>query len=180
MLPDYTRAKLSFASILALLDRKPKINNWESDEGLQPTDSHGFEWRIDFDSVEFSYPTRRNAPVLRGLSLSVENGKCVAFVGSSGCGKSTATQLVERFYEPDSGELSLNRVDVRRYNLHWLRSQIGLVSQEPVLFGLTIAENIAYGDNNRQVPMHEIIEAAKMANIYDFIAKLPHVTNHTQ
>lgn len=88
-------------------------------------------------------------------------------------GKSTLTQLLERFYDPDEGEVTVNDVDIRHLSLGWLRSQIGIVSQEPILFDSTIAENIAYGDNSRDVPMDEIIEAAKKANIHDFISGLP-------
>ena len=71
--------------------------------------------------------------------------------------------------------MSIDGRPIQQYNLHWLRSQIGIVSQEPILFDLSIAENIAYGDNTRVVPMEEIIQASKLANIYDFISKLPNV-----
>ena len=94
-------------------------------------------------------------------------------MGSSGCGKSTVTQLLERFYDVDAGEIKISNLDVRSANLFWLRSQIGIVSQEPILFDGTIAENIAYGDNSREVSMNEIIEAAKQSNIHDFISSLP-------
>ena len=91
-------------------------------------------------------------------------------------GKSTITQLVERFYDPASGHLTYCEKKLSELNLFWLRSQIGIVSQEPILFDLSIAENIAYGDNSRQVSMDEIMEAAKLANIHDFITKLPKVS----
>lgn len=84
-------------------------------------------------------------------------------------------QLLERFYDPDSGQITLNGRRLESINLHWLRSQIGIVSQEPVLFDASIAENIAYGDNSREVSILEIMEAAKQANIADFIASLPEV-----
>jgi ATP-binding cassette, subfamily B (MDR/TAP), member 1 len=90
-------------------------------------------------------------------------------------GKSTVTQLIERFYDPDSGTITLGNIDIKDINLYWLRSQIGLVSQEPILFDMSIKENIAYGDNSRTVTMDEIISAAKQANIHDFIVKLPQV-----
>lgn len=83
--------------------------------------------------------------------------------------------MLERFYEPDSGDITMNDTKIQDINLHWLRSQIGIVSQEPILFDKTIAENIAYGDNSRKVSMDEIIDAAKKANIHDFIVKLPDV-----
>ncbi len=94
-------------------------------------------------------------------------------VGSSGCGKSTVTQLLERFYDSDAGQINLCNKNIKNLNLAWLRSQIGIVSQEPILFDLSIQENIAYGDNSREVTLDECIEAAKKANIHDFISKLP-------
>lgn len=96
-------------------------------------------------------------------------------MGSSGCGKSTVTQLLERFYDPSSGQISLCNKNIQELNLDWLRSQIGIVSQEPILFDLSIKENISYGDNSRSVSLEECIEAAKKANIHDFISKLPMV-----
>ncbi|CAF4280053.1 unnamed protein product [Rotaria sp. Silwood2] len=95
----------------------------------------------------------------------------VALVGTSGCGKSTIIQLLERFYDVTSGRLLLDGIDIRQLNLHWVRSQIGLVSQEPILFDLTIAENITYGLEN--VPMEDIVNAARAANIHQFIQQLP-------
>lgn len=92
-------------------------------------------------------------------------------------GKSTITQLIERFYDPDAGEITIDDVDARQLSLGWLRSQMGIVSQEPVLFDATIAENIAYGDNSRHISMDEIVEAAKKANIHEFISNLPQVLN---
>jgi ATP-binding cassette subfamily B (MDR/TAP) protein 1 len=92
-------------------------------------------------------------------------------------GKSTITQLLERYYDPNNGQIRLSDKNLKDLNLFWLRSKIGIVSQEPILFDATIAENIAYGDNSRQVTMEEIIFAAKKANIHDFIVKLPNVSN---
>ena len=100
-------------------------------------------------------------------------GQRIALVGSSGCGKSTITQLLERFYDPDGGEISLCGKPLNKLDLYWLRNQIGIVSQEPILFDLSIMENIAYGDNSREVTKEEVIEAAKKANIHEFITKLP-------
>lgn len=100
-------------------------------------------------------------------------GKTVALVGSSGCGKSTIIQLLERFYDPSSGTVSLDEEDIKFLDIHNLRSSVGIVSQEPNLFDRTIAENIAYGANDRHVSMEEIIEAAKSANIHNFVSSLP-------
>ncbi|CAF1068039.1 unnamed protein product [Rotaria sp. Silwood1] len=98
----------------------------------------------------------------------------VALIGASGCGKSTVIQLLERFYDPMQGRISLDGVDIRELNMQWLRSCLGLVSQEPVLFDLTIAENIAYGIENTSI--EDIIDAAIKANIHDFIQQLPQVS----
>jgi len=94
------------------------------------------------DSVKFHYPSRPEVPVLQGLSVSVKPGQTLALVRPSGCGKSTVVSLIERFYDPLGGKLMLDGVDLRDLNLRWMRSQIGIVSQEPVLFDASIAENI--------------------------------------
>jgi ATP-binding cassette subfamily B (MDR/TAP) protein 1 len=107
----------------------------------------------------------------QGYSLVVEAGQTVALCGASGSGKSTAIQLVERFYDPDQGSVTLDGVDLRKLNVRWLRQQIGLVSQEPVLFSGTIAENIAYGKPG--ATRADVEAAAKMANAHDFIMEFP-------
>ena len=126
-------------------------------------------------SVEFSYPARPQVKVLQGLSVSVKSGQTLALVGPSGCGKSTVVALIERFYDPQSGDLTLDGNDLREVNIRWLRSQIGIVSQEPVLFDASIADNIRYGANFREVSDVEVIEAAKAANIHSFIESIPQV-----
>lgn len=100
------------------------------------------------------------------------HGKTIALVGPSGCGKSTIIQLLERFYDPTSGTVAVDDQDIKTMPLQNLRGYLSLVAQEPNLFDRTIAENIAYGDNTREVPLQEIIEAAKNANIHNFIASL--------
>jgi ATP-binding cassette subfamily B (MDR/TAP) protein 1 len=131
---------------------------------------------IKYTNVYFAYPTRPTVSVLNGLNIDVLHGKTGALVGSSGCGKSTIIQLLERFYDPASGEVSLEREDVKNVDINNLRSHLGIVLQEPNLFDRTIAENIAYGANNRTVSMDEIVEAAKSANIHNFISSLPLVS----
>ena len=128
--------------------------------------------------VEFSYPARPQVKVLQSLSVSVVPGHSLALVGPSGCGKSTVVSLVERLYDPAEGNLTLDGNDLRVLNIRWLRSQIGIVSQEPVLFDTSIADNIRYGANFRQVSDEEVIEAAKAANIHSFIDSLPQVHVH--
>ena len=115
--------------------------------------------------------------VLQGLTVSVKPGQTLALVGPSGCGKSTLVSLVERFYDPKGGHVTLEGTDIKSLNLSWLRQQIGNVPQEPVLFDISIAENIRYGALYRDVSDEEVIEAAKSANIHNFIESLPMVRN---
>ena len=130
---------------------------------------------VEVKNVHFNYPARPDVPVLQGLSINVKPGETLALVGPSGCGKSTVVSLIERFYDPMSGNLSLESHDLRDLNIRWLRSQIGIVSQEPVLFDTSIADNIRYGANFIEVSDEEVIEAAKAANIHNFIETLPQV-----
>ena len=110
------------------------------------------------------------------MTVTVKPGQTLALVGPSGCGKSTIVSLVERFYDPVTGNVTLEGTDLRDLNLSWLRRQIGIVSQEPVLFDATIAENIRYGALYREVTDQEVIDAAKSANIHSFIESLPQVS----
>ena len=121
----------------------------------------------------FSYPSRSKVKVLQGLTVSVKPGQTLALVGPSGCGKSTLISLVERFYDPVGGRVTLEGTDIKSVNLSWLRQQIGIVPQEPVLFDISIAENIRYGALYRDVSDEEMIDAAKSANIHNFIQSLP-------
>ncbi|CAF4370774.1 unnamed protein product, partial [Rotaria magnacalcarata] len=100
-------------------------------------------------------------------------GQWVALVGRSGCGKSTVIQLLQRFYDVTHGKVCLDGVDIRDLNIHWLRSQFSLANQEPILFDMTIAENIAYGKVNPS--LEDIIEAATKANIHQFVISLPQI-----
>ncbi|KAH8284597.1 hypothetical protein KR018_005431 [Drosophila ironensis] len=131
------------------------------------------EGNVRYDRVEFSYPTRSEIQVLKGLDLAVPKGKKVALVGPSGCGKSTCIQLIQRFYDVDAGATLIDEVDVRDVMMSNLRNQLGIVSQEPILFDRTIRENISYGDNSRSVTDQEIISACRKSNIHEFIANLP-------
>ncbi|CAH8566529.1 unnamed protein product [Schistosoma curassoni] len=158
--------------ILEILDRKPLIS---TNIGSVPREK--FKGKISFKNVDFKYFSQTERRVLKNFSHTIEPGQTVALVGPSGCGKSTLLQLVLRFYDPsyhgpDSG-VFFDDINIRDIAPSWVRKQIGLVSQEPTLFDLTIRENIAYGDNSREVTMEEIIEAARAANIHDFITTLP-------
>ena len=129
------------------------------------------EGNIKFENVHFAYPSRRDQPVCQGYNLTVEAGATVALVGASGSGKSTAVSLVERFYDPDSGVVTLDGVNLRDLNVRWLRQQIGLVGQEPVLFSGSIGFNIATGKPGST--SEEVEAAAKMANAHAFIMEFP-------
>eukprot|EP00064_Thunnus_orientalis_P004352 superscaffoldBa00000393_g4363 len=169
--PNYAKAKMSASHLMMLMNREPAIDNL-SEEGQSPDK---FDGNVRFEGVKFNYPSRPEVPILRGLNLKVSKGETLALVGSSGCGKSTTIQLLERFYDPMHGKVELDGISAKQLNIHWLRSQIGIVSQEPVLFDCTLAENIAYGDNSRTVTLEEIQAAAKAANIHSFIENLPQV-----
>uniref|UniRef100_A0A8C1DI69 ATP-binding cassette sub-family B member 5 n=1 Tax=Cyprinus carpio carpio TaxID=630221 RepID=A0A8C1DI69_CYPCA len=167
--PNYAKAKMAASHVLMLISRVPAIDNASEDGDKLDK----FEGNVSFEDVRFNYPSRPDVPVLQGLRLRVKKGQTLALVGSSGCGKSTTIQLLERFYDPQQGNVMLDDNDAKQLNIHWLRSQIGIVSQEPVLFDCSLAENIAYGDNSRKVSQQEIEEAAKAANIHSFIEGLP-------
>ncbi|KAG7330976.1 hypothetical protein KOW79_004945 [Hemibagrus wyckioides] len=167
--PDYAKAKIAAAQFFKLLDRVPKINTSQM-EGKRWDNFNG---RIQFKNCRFTYPSRPNIQVLRGLEVEVSPGQTLAFVGSSGCGKSTSVQLLERFYDPDHGQVLIDGHPSHEINVPFLRSQIGIVSQEPVLFDCTIAENIQYGNNSHPITMEEVIEASKKAYLHDFVMSLP-------
>ncbi|XP_058257445.1 bile salt export pump isoform X3 [Hemibagrus wyckioides] len=167
--PDYAKAKISAARFFQLLDRVPKISVY-SDKGDKWADFRG---EIEFIDCKFTYPSRPDIQVLNGLSVSVKPGQTLAFVGSSGCGKSTSVQLLERFYDPDLGRVLIDGHDSTYINVPFLRSKIGIVSQEPILFDCSIAENIRYGDNQRELSMNDVISAAKKAQLHDFVMSLP-------
>ncbi|KAL7276458.1 ATP-binding cassette permease mdl1 [Rhizina undulata] len=150
--------------LFELQDRAPSI---QATVGEKVTSARG---TIKFDNVTFSYPTRPAVTIFDGLSFSIPPGTNVAIVGPSGGGKSTISALLLRFYDPESGQVTINDVPISRMNLKSLRRRIGVVSQEPVLFSGTIAENIAYGKPN--ATRAEIVAAAKKANC-TFIADFP-------
>uniref|UniRef100_A0A8C0FWQ6 Uncharacterized protein n=1 Tax=Chelonoidis abingdonii TaxID=106734 RepID=A0A8C0FWQ6_CHEAB len=171
--PDFGKAKVSAQRIFQFLDRKPLIDSY-SEEG---TKLSKFDGNTEFRDIHFIYPTRPEAQVLQGLSVKVNKGQTLALVGSSGCGKSASIQLLERFYEPVAGQGFADGLDTKSLYLQWLRSKLGIVSQEPILFNCNIAENMQYGDNSRVVSQEEVEEAAKAANIHTFIENLPEKYN---
>nr|CAB3473241.1 unnamed protein product [Digitaria exilis] len=165
---DTTKANDAAASVFEILDRKSKID-YSSEEGVIIASVRG---DIDFQNVCFKYPSRPNVHIFKDLSLSIPSGKTVALVGESGSGKSTVIALLERFYDPDSGKILFDGLEVQTLKVSWLRQQVGLVAQEPVLFNDTIRANIAYGKQG-EASEEEIVAAAEAANAHQFISALP-------
>ena len=166
---DFNKAMVAAARVFQLLDRKPLIDTNPS-VGLKLNQVDG---NVKLRDAEFTYPTRQNIQILNRLNLSLKAGESIALVGESGCGKSTVIQLIQRFYDVNQGSLELEGNNIQSLNLPYVRSKLGIVSQEPVLFDRSIAENIQYGDNERTVSMEEVIDAARKANIHNFVAALP-------
>ncbi|MBA0706787.1 hypothetical protein Golax_018875, partial [Gossypium laxum] len=163
----FAKAKVAAAKIFRIIDHKPGIDR-DSESGLELESVTGL---VELRNVDFAYPSRPDVKILNNVSLCVPSGKTIALVGSSGSGKSTVVSLIERFYDPTSGEVMLDGHDIKTLKLRWLRSQIGLVSQEPALFATTIKENILLGRPDANDI--EIEEAARVANAHSFIVKLP-------
>ena len=165
---EYTKAKKAFSSVFSTMDTKTLID--PSEEGnkgkITPENLKG---KIEFKNVTFAYPTRPDQKILRDISLTIPEGHSAALVGYSGCGKSTIIQLIERYYDADKGEVLIDGINIKDYNLYQLRKKIGLVSQEPVLFKRSVYENILYGKltANRD----EVFTAAKRAVIEKFFNK---------
>jgi ATP-binding cassette subfamily B (MDR/TAP) protein 1 len=127
--------------------------------------------QITFSDVHFAYASRPDAPVLQGIDFSISPGECVAIVGASGSGKSTIAALLQRLYEPSSGEIRLDKHLLAQAETKWLREHISIVSQTPALFDATVTDNISYGSSN--LPFAEVERACKAANVHEFILSLP-------
>jgi len=153
--------------IFEILDQTPE----NIDLNFDKKTALRFLGNVKFEHVQFAYPARKEVTVLKGLSFEAKSGESIAIVGFSGAGKSTITQLLLRFYEPDSGSIFIDNVDARSYSLTQLRDQMAIVPQDVMLFGGTIRENILYG--NPDASMDEVIEAAKNANADSFISSFP-------
>lgn len=160
-------AKGAAAKVFQIIENQPVIDPL-ADNGDIPYACQG---NIAFQNVFFNYPSRSDVKVLQGVNLSINQGEIVALVGASGCGKSSCLQLIQRFYDPDQGAIILDNRKLTELNVNWLRQKIGVVGQEPVLFGTSILENIRYGHESATV--EEIENAAKVANAHNFISKLP-------
>lgn len=161
---EWIRSMANFTRIFEYFDMEPEIQ--EIKKPLKPLAANG---TVNFVNVDFGYNPDRQ--ILKDISFSLPKGKCIALVGPSGSGKSTIVNLIPRLYDVWDGVVSFDGIDVRKLDLKWLRSQIGLVSQETYLFSGTIKDNLIYAKPDAS--MDEIIDACKKANIHDFIAAQP-------
>ncbi|XP_045639269.1 ATP-binding cassette sub-family B member 10, mitochondrial [Ursus americanus] len=153
-----------------LLEREPEL---PFNEGVV-LNKESFQGTLEFKNVHFAYPARPGVPIFQDFSLSIPSASVTALVGPSGSGKSTVVSLLLRLYDPTSGTISLDGHDIRQLNPVWLRSKIGTVSQEPILFSCSIAENIAYGaDDPSSVTTEQIERVADVANAGAFIRNFP-------
>ncbi|XP_022863382.1 putative multidrug resistance protein [Olea europaea var. sylvestris] len=169
-LPNLTaiaESKAAATRITEMIDREPAIDS-DDKKGKALSYVRG---EIEFKGVHFTYPSRPDTPILQGLDLTVPAGKTVGLVGGSGSGKSTIISLLQRFYDPIEGDIFLDGYKIKRLHLKWLRSQMGLVNQEPILFATSIKENILFG--KEEASAEDVEKAAKAANAHDFIIKLP-------
>ncbi|CAN0906199.1 ABC transporter B family member 13 [Linum grandiflorum] len=167
MAPDIVKGSQALATVFSILNRNTAIeNNVAGSKVVEHVRGD-----IEFKKVRFSYPARPEVIIFDMLSLNVSSGKSLAVVGQSGSGKSTIISLILRFYDPISGSILIDGCDIKTLNLKSLRRRIGLVQQEPALFSTTIYENIKYG--NDSASEIEIMEAAKAANVHEFISRMP-------
>ena len=161
----FARARGASERVFELLDREPLVDSGGGDT-LETVDG-----RVEFDGVGFAYPVRPEVRVLDAVNLHLDPGRVVALVGPSGAGKSTVAAMLLRLYDPIDGVIRLDGHDLRSLDARWLRTQIGTVAQEPVLFSTAVATNIRYG--RPEASDAEVEAAARAANAHDFISELP-------
>ena len=167
----FTEARTAAARIYEVIDRESLINPLDTNTLPDRKSDSKAGMRIELKKVEFSYPTRKEQTILNGLDMVIEPGKTVALVGASGGGKSTVIGLVQRLYDVKSGEILVDGENVKDINVRSLRKDIGIVSQEPVLFATSIIENIRYG--LKGISEKDVYAACEKANCHEFISKLP-------
>lgn len=170
-----TNAASSASELFSVID-KPSLLDPLDPSGTRPATCEG---HIEISDLDFAYPSRPSAQVLSNFSITIPAGKTTALVGASGSGKSTLVGLLERWYVPTSGRITLDGKDVTQYNIKWLRSRMRLVQQEPILFRGTVFENVAKGfvDDQRELLLEQqmklVREACKASNADEFINDLP-------
>ena len=166
---DFSSRKKGLEAAARLFEMSDNLDDGDdplSEQGTKPLISG----KVSFKSIEFAYPTRPDNPIYNGFSLEIESKQSVAFTGRSGCGKSTALQLLLRFYRVNTGAVEVDNSSIKEINIGHLRDHIGYVGQMPVLFSMSIRDNIKLGKPNATEA--EIIEAAKSSNAHDFIMNL--------
>ena len=158
----YPRTAVSSERLKEIMDMPISID--PNEDGIQETETHGY---LEFDNVTFAYPGETESPVLHNISFTAKPGETIAFIGSTGSGKSTLVQLIPRFYDVTLGKIKVDGVDVRDYRLKSLRQKIGFIPQKALLFTGTIADNLRYGkEDASHVDLHQ---AADVAQAKDFI-----------
>jgi ABC transporter fused permease/ATP-binding protein len=162
---DFARARGASERVFELLDREPVVDAG----GGETLDK--VIGRVEFDGVGFAYPVRPDVKVLDNVNLRLDPGRVVALVGPSGAGKSTVAALLMRLYDPEEGVIRIDGHELRLLDANWLRTQIGTVAQEPVLFSTAVAANIRYG--RPEATDDEVEAAARAANAHDFVSELP-------
>lgn len=165
--PDLVKGGQALASVFEVLDRSTQIDSDEPDGEIVVS----VKGDIELKKIMFAYPSRPEVPIFKDFNLKLRAGKSLALVGSSGSGKSSVIALIERFYDPITGRVLIDKKDIKKLNLKSLRRHIGLVQQEPALFATSIYDNILYGRDGASEA--EIMEAAKLANAHTFISALP-------
>ncbi|OHS94664.1 ABC transporter family protein [Tritrichomonas foetus] len=188
---DVKKTLVSCAKVLDVIEREPKMKRKEGKNYIKVAEDNkhkikSIQGKIEFRDVTFKYATAKNNAI-EHLSFIINPGETVAFVGESGCGKSTTLQLIQRFYEIDSGQIFIDDVDVRELSPEFVRSQISIVPQSPVMFTMNIADNIAYGSNDvadksksknkkkndPRTREAEIAQSAQVGNAHNFIMEIP-------
>jgi ABC-type multidrug transport system fused ATPase/permease subunit len=164
MVDDFKAARIAVAKLLHICDKTPDIDRYEG------TEMGTIQGKVEFRNVRFKYATRDDYAI-DGLSFTISPGETVALVGESGCGKTTTLALLQRFYEIESGEILIDDVDIRTYSPHSLRAHIAVVPQGPVLFSMSVKDNIRFAVPDAADDV--VVHASKVGNAHDFISELP-------
>ncbi|CAM9550641.1 unnamed protein product [Chrysoparadoxa australica] len=161
---DFTESCVAGERVLSIINRRPAV---DAEDGMTLSRVEG---TLSFENVHFQYPLR-DLPVLQGMTMRIQKGRVVALTGPSGAGKSTVAKLICRLYEPTSGHITLDGVDISKLSPKWLRQQVAVVDQSPILFSGSVLENIRHGREGASDD--DVQQAAREANAHDFIAAFP-------
>lgn len=179
---SFSKGRSSINYILGLRENRLSLDTQDDelrkhdnvDSGLEKNLQHPKAGKeVSFENVEFAYPLRQNIKVLQDISIDIRPGEMMAFVGASGCGKSTMIALLQRFYDPTSGTIRVDGRDLKAYNRCLYRRDVALVQQEPVLYQGSIRDNISLGIERGDPAEEDVITACKQANIWEFVSSLP-------